>query len=243
MIINAAAYTDVDQAEDEVDLARKINSLAPGILAEEALSINSLLIHFSTDFVFDGKKGQPYQETDPVAPINEYGKSKLEGENLVKQVGGNYFIYRTSWLYSTRRDCFLTKVLKWGRTHEVVKVVTNQVGSPTWCRTLAQTTAKSIEKIVEQEKSWWQEKSGIYHIAGNGAVSRYDWAKQILALDPNREEQICTQLLKAKSADFETKAQRPEYSALDCSLFQHTFDLFYTAWSVDLKKALSTSSR
>ncbi len=242
VIINAAAYTAVDQAEDEVEIAHKINTIAPGILAEEALSQNAVLIHFSTDYVFNGNIRRPYLETDLAAPINEYGRSKLGGENVVQQIGGEYFIYRTSWLYSTRRDCFLTKVLRWGRTHKVIKIVTDQIGSPTWCRVLADTTAQSINKMNTLGKSWRQEKSGIYHIAGNGFASRYDWAKRILELDPLQEEQIITQVQEAKSDDFETKAERPRFSALDCTHFQNTFEIFYTEWADALEKALSYNS-
>ena len=168
VIINAAAYTAVDQAEKEIDLAWSINATAPGILAQEALSSQALLIHYSTDYVFDGSKGESYQENDPPNPINVYGESKLGGEHEISKVGGEYLIFRTSWLYSTRRDCFVTKVLEWARKHEVLRIVGDQIGSPTWSRTLADTTAQALLLMNSSPESWREDKSGIYHLAGNG---------------------------------------------------------------------------
>jgi len=239
LIINAAAYTAVDQAEEESDLAWSINSTAPGVLAQEALSAGAMLIHYSTDFVFDGSKGQSYQEHDEPNPINAYGESKLGGECEICKVGGEYLIFRTSWLYSTNRDCFVTKVLRWARTHEVLSIVGDQTGSPTWSRTLADATAQAVLMMNISTKSWREEKSGIYHLAGNGSVNRYEWAKAILALDPKKEEHIFTELREAKSSDFKTPARRPENSALDCSLFQNTFNSFYADWESTLAAALT----
>ena len=239
LIINAAAYTAVDMAEDEIEINRKINTAAPAIMAEEALSRDAVFIHYSTDYVFDGNNQQPYKESDPTAPINEYGRSKLDGENAIKQIGGEHFIFRTSWLYSTRRACFVTNVLKWSRNHKVIRVVTDQIGSPTWSRALADATAQSILRMKLSGKTWRQEKSGVYHIAGNGYASRYDWAKKILEFDPKKNEQVFTCLEKATSDDFQNKASRPKYSALDCALFQNTFDVFYSDWIETLKLALS----
>lgn len=241
LILNAAAYTAVDQAEKEPDLAGAINGLAPGILAEQALKRESVLIHFSTDFVFDGQKGSPYRESDTPAPINIYGKTKLAGERAVQEVGGEYYIFRTSWLYSNRRPCFVSKVLDWARTQDTLRIVSDQIGSPTWARTLAQATAQAVGRIINRDKSWRRTTSGIYHTAGIGSASRFEWAQQILALDPHPEEHIVTQLQKASSADFKTMAERPAYSVLDCSRFQNTFDAFYVSWNEALEQALSAS--
>ena len=238
VILNAAAYTAVDQAETEAELAQKINGEAPGLLAELALKLEAVLIHFSTDFVFDGKKGSPYLEVDSPRPINVYGRSKLAGELAVMDVGGQVFIYRTSWLYSNRRDCFLTKVLRWARTQTNLKIVADQTGSPTWARTLAGATAESLAVMWDAGRDWREEHAGIYHTAGIGAATRYEWAERILALDPHREEQITSKLEKALSSDFAAAAERPEFSALDCSKFQTTFSRFYTPWDIALKEAL-----
>lgn len=239
LIFNAAAYTDVDRAEREPDLAQAVNASAPGILAEQACQQGGVLIHYSTDFVFDGKKGVPYTEEDRAFPLTTYGRTKLAGEQAIQQIGGEYYIFRTSWLYSTRRTCFLSKVLSWARSQETMKVVDDQVGSPTWARTLAEASARAAGVILAQDHSWRESTSGIYHAAGIGAVSRYDWARKILALDPHPEQQIVRQVLKAHSADFNTPAERPAFSALDCSRFQSTFDAFYISWEEALEQALS----
>jgi len=239
VIINAAAYTAVDQAEEESDLAWLINSTAPGVLAQEALSAGAMLIHYSTNFVFDGSKGKSYQENDTPNPINVYGESKLGGEREICKVGGEYLIFRTGWLYSTRRDCFVTKVLHWARTQEVLRIVGDQIGSPTWSRTLADTTAQAVLMMNISTQSWREDKSGIYHLAGNGSVNRYQWAKTILDLDPRNEEHIFTELQEAKSREFKTPARRLENSSLNCALFQDTFNSFYADWESTLAAALT----
>jgi len=241
LILNAAAYTAVDQAEKEPDLAGAVNGLAPGILAEQALKRGIILVHYSTDFVFDGKKGRPYRESDKAAPINIYGKTKLEGERAIQEVGGEYYIFRTSWLYSIRRPCFVSKVLDWARTQDTLRIVSDQIGSPTWARTLAESTAQALGRIIARDRTWRETTSGIYHAAGIGSASRFEWAQQILALDPHPEEHMVTQLQEASSADFETAAARPAYSVLDCSRFQNTFDAFYISWIEALEHALSRS--
>ncbi|MDY6873992.1 MAG: dTDP-4-dehydrorhamnose reductase, partial [Chloroflexota bacterium] len=146
LIINATAYTDVDKAESEPELAMAINGTGPGILAEEAKRLDAALIHYSTDYVFDGAKGAPYTEEDEPNPINVYGETKLAGERTVQAVDGAYLIFRTSWVYSLRRPCFVTKVLKWAREQETLRIVDDQISSPTWARTLAEATAQVIAK-------------------------------------------------------------------------------------------------
>ncbi len=240
VVINAAAYTDVDGAETETALAFQINGTAPGLLAEEAREIGAVLVHFSTDYVFEGSKAELHTETDPPNPINAYGESKLAGEKAVQQAGGRYFIFRTSWLYSLRRKCFLTKVLAWAREKEELRIVTDQVSGPTWSRTLADTTAAWLAQLSSQAPASQQDLAGVYHLGGNGAVSRYQWAQQILRLDPDRDQHRVTSLSPADSSEFETPARRPAFSALDCSLFQRTFNLFHADWLTCLAVALTT---
>ena len=144
VIVNAAAYTAVDDAENDQDKAMAVNAVAPGILAEEARLLNVVLIHYSTDYVFDGMKGAAYVETDRPNPLNVYGQSKLEGEKNVQQVGGSFLILRTSWVYSLRQGGFVQKVLKWSRENETLRIVADQVGSPTWARMLAEVTAQLL---------------------------------------------------------------------------------------------------
>jgi dTDP-4-dehydrorhamnose reductase len=239
VIINTAAYTAVDQAESEVDVANRVNAVAPLILAEESQKLNSLLIHFSTDYVFNGKKGNPYTESDFPDPLNIYGKSKLEGERAIQSLGGKYFIYRTSWLYSTRRDCFVTKVLKWARTEKIIRIASDQIGSPTWSRSLSDATHHSLQTMIQKGESWIEENAGIYHLAGNGSVNRFQWAEKILQYDPKPEECTYSELKKTTSEAFDLPAKRPQNTALDCSRFQNIFNSFYSDWETSLKEALT----
>ena len=242
VIFNAAAYTAMDLAEKEKDLAFQVNASGPGFLAEEAASSGAILVHYSTNYVFDGSKESPYQESDTPNPINVYGESKLLGEQNIDKVGGIFFIFRTSWLYSTRKDCFLTKVLDWSRNKKELRIVNDQISSPTWSRTLADMTAQWFDRIKFEDQTGMKKRSGIYHLAGDGAVSRYDWTVQILKLDPKRNEQILTSLKPASSDEFPTPARRPEYSALDTSLFQEVFNLTIPSWLTSLELALSPSN-
>jgi dTDP-4-dehydrorhamnose reductase len=238
LIINATAYTAVDRAESEPEIAMQINARAPGILAEEASALGIGLIHYSTDYVFDGVKGDDYRETDLPNPLGVYGQSKLEGERAIQQVGGNYLILRTSWVYSLRRDSFVTKVLGWARQQSVLRVVTDQIANPTWARMLAETTAQMLARGTEDLPGWFSERRGLYHLAGSGRASRMEWAQSILRLDPRREEQVVKELQPALTADFPTPAQRPLHSALNCELFAQTFGLCLPPWEDALRMAM-----
>ena len=234
LIINATAYTDVDKAESEPDLAMAINGTGPGILAEEAKRLNSALIHYSTDYVFDGTKGEPYTEEDEPNPLNVYGETKLTGERAVQDVGGVYLIFRTSWVYSLRRPCFVTKVLKWAREQETLRIVDDQISSPTWARTLAEATAQIIAQGRGEPVEYIQEKRGLYHLAGGGSCSRYEWAKAILELDPHKEEQVVKELLRAKTTDFDDGIKRPLYSFLNSQRANHRFLFADVLWETPL---------
>ena len=235
VIVNASAYTAVDQAESEADNAFTVNGDIPGLFAEEAARLNAFLIHYSTDYVFDGNKGTTYRETDPVNPLGVYGKSKLAGEQAIQARNANYLILRTSWVYSRNRSSFVTKVLEWARRQEVLSVVSDQVSNPTWARTLAQVTASLLGKGID----CLIERQGLYHVAGGGYASRLEWARKIVELDPNRHEQKVREIVPALTSDFPTPAQRPLFSALDCSLFQSTFDMELPRWEEALKLAMT----
>ncbi|HAE85751.1 MAG TPA: dTDP-4-dehydrorhamnose reductase [Anaerolineaceae bacterium] len=239
VIVNAAAYTNVDKAESEAELARQINSVAPGVLAEEAKRLNAAFIHYSTDYVFDGRKGAPYVESDAPHPLNVYGQTKLEGEQAVQAVGGAYLVLRTSWVYSMRQGGFVTKVLQWAREQETLRVVDDQVSSPTWARMLAEATALVLAQGRSEPVDYLREKAGLYHLAGSGACSRYEWAQAILELDPKKSEQKVRQLLPAKSRQFPTPAERPLVSVLDCGKFEQAFGLQLPAWRGALKLAIN----
>lgn len=235
VIVNASAYTAVDQAEGESDKAFAVNGDIPGLFAEEASRLNAFLLHYSTDYVFDGSKGIPYIETDEANPLGIYGKSKLAGEEAIKAGNASYLILRTSWVYSRNRSSFLTKVLEWARKQEVISVVSDQVSNPTWARTLAEVTAGLLGRGLE----CLREHRGLYHVAGIGHASRLEWAKKIIELDPKKQEQKVREIVPAFTSDFPTPAMRPLFSALDCSLFQSTFDITLPKWEDALKLAMT----
>jgi dTDP-4-dehydrorhamnose reductase len=238
IIFNAAAYTAVDQAEMQTEKARLINATAPRVLAEAARQLNAVLVHISTDYVFDGEKGAPYVESDLPRPLNAYGQTKLEGELAVQDVGGAYLILRTAWVYSKRQESFVGKVLSWGHSQKTLKVVSDQLGSPTWARLLAEASALVLSQGVKDMFAWGGEHAGVYHLAGDGTASRLEWAREILRLDPRQNEQVCTEVLAAKTADFPTPAQRPLATPLDSSLFYRTFGIRLGNWQQGLKLAL-----
>ena len=182
LIVNATAYTAVDQAETQPEPAYAINGSGVGLLAEEARALGAALIHYSTDYVFDGAKGQPYDESDIPNPLNVYGKSKRLGEEAIQNAGGTYLILRTAWLYSLRGDSFVNKVLRWVRQHETLRVVDDQVSNPTWARPLAEITAQ----VLAGGRHLIDEHTGVYHLAGSGYASRFEWAQEIARLDPHR---------------------------------------------------------
>ena len=235
IIINAAAYTAVDKAESEVSLAAAINATAPGILAEEAAALGAALIHYSTDYVFGGLKGSLYTEADVPNPLNVYGRTKLDGERAIQQVGGAYWIFRTSWVYSLRRDSFVTKVLEWSRRQQTLRVVSDQVGCPTWCRQLAEISTLAIAAGRSDVAGWVGQTNGLYHLAGSGSASRLEWAQEILKLDPHREEQTVTEIVPALTAEFPTPAQRPLYAPMSCEAFTGVFGLRLPPWQDALR--------
>ena len=229
IIINAAAYTNVDKAESEPEKARAINATGPGVLAEEAKKINAVLLHYSTDYVFDGIKDSPYVETDLPNPISVYGQTKLEGEQAVVASGCSYLVLRSSWIYS-RHSGFVAKVLEWARTQETIRIVDDQISSPTPARLMAEITAGLISKIETNPVDWMLERKGIYHCACNGYCSRYEWAKEVLRLSSNLHRLPNQVLLPAMTSDFSTPAHRPLRSRLDSSMFEATFGMKIPNW-------------
>lgn len=239
LVINATAYTNVDKAEVEVEKAEAINWLAVREMAKVTAELKAGLIHFSTDYVYDGTKDSPYLESDPTNPLNRYGLSKLKGEQAIQEEAGLYWIFRTSWVYSTRVGGFVNKVLEWARKNPELKVVSDQISNPTWCRVLADAVTLAAASGRKDLSAWMQETSGIYHVAGNGSASRYDWAKEIVACDPHKEQHVFKTFLPAKSDEFPLPAQRPLETRLDCSRFMKTFGLNLPDWKDSLKLALA----
>jgi dTDP-4-dehydrorhamnose reductase len=241
VIVNAAAYTAVDKAENEPELARAINAAAPGLLAAVARARQAAIIHYSTEYVFDGRKGQPYTESDTPNPLNLYGLSKLEGERAVQEVGGAHLVLRTSWVYSTRVGGFVNKVLGWSRQQKTMRVVEDQVGNPTWCRMLAEATAHLLAMSRRDPYGWIGEHAGLYHLAGSGHASRLEWAEAILNYDPARGEQAVEKIEPAFTKEFPSPAERPLYSPLNCDLFKQTFGYSLPNWKKALQLAMDSS--
>jgi dTDP-4-dehydrorhamnose reductase len=236
VVINASAYTNVDWAEIEKETAWKVNADAPGIMMEELNRWKGTLIHFSTDYVFDGTKRSPYIEDDALNPINEYGRSKLGGERLVQAKGDKYLILRTSWVYAEDSQNFVSNVLKWSTTQETIRIVDDQIGSPTSAKMLAEQTAGLLMR--KEMDDFIKANAGVYHCAGKGEVSRYDFAKKILSFVSSRAKVKATTVIPAKSSDFSSLASRPSYSALDCTKFEKTFDVNLPTWDASLFDAL-----
>ena len=238
LIINTSAYTEVDLAETQRELAEKINALAPASMAEAARKLGAVFIHYSTDYVFDGKASQPYTEQAATNPLNVYGSSKLLGETHIQQSGDAYLILRTSWVYSLRGNSFVNKVLGWSRKNKSLKIVSDQIGCPTWARMLATLTCQAVFNNGGDLFDSLRARRGIYHLAGSGYTSRFEWAQQILANDPKRTEQLVQTLEPVSSLEFPTPAVRPLFSALNCEKFAAAFGLRPPHWEESLKLAV-----
>lgn len=237
VIVNAAAYTAVDEAENEPELARTINALAPGVLAAEAKRKNSWLIHYSTDYVFDGSGSEPWAETAIPAPLNVYGQTKLEGDQLIQQVGGKYLIFRTSWVYGARGDNFVKKILKLGQSQEQIKVVDDQVGSPTGADWIADMTSHAIARVFDNP-----DLAGLYHVAAAGETSWHGCARSVLKFAQSAGVCLKTtpdKLQAVSSSSFRSIARRPLNSRLATQKFQNVFDLHPIDWESGVIRMLT----
>lgn len=240
IIINAAAYTAVDQAESDPDLAMRVNGVAPGILAEEAKRLNALLVHYSTDYVFDGTKSQPYLETDEPNPINVYGRSKLAGERAILAVGGAHLILRLSWVYASRGKNFLLTIMRLAAEREELRVVSDQIGSPTWSRQIAQATSQILTRLSEPAGGR-DVPVGLYHLTASGLTSWHGFAQAIVTrLRPDRTK--CRSVQAIATAQYPTPACRPPYSVLSCDKLAGTFGLRLPHWEASVQQVLEDLS-
>jgi dTDP-4-dehydrorhamnose reductase len=235
VVINAAAYTAVDKAESEPDQAMKINGVAPGILAEEAKKPGALLVHYSTDYVFDGAKAEPYVETDPPNPLGVYGRSKLAGDEAVRAVGGAHLIFRLCWVYGARGHNFMLTMMRLARERERLRVVGDQVGCPTWSRMIAQTTVLALKQAVTAEDLG--AFTGTFHLAASGITSWHGFADAIVKLMP-AEGRKCVQVEAISTAEHPTPTKRPAYSVLACGKLERVFGLRLPHWEECLKQVL-----
>jgi len=232
VIINAVAYTAVDKAEDEEDIALVINADSPKVLAEEALRIKALLVYYSTDYVFDGKNEQPYLEGDTPCPINAYGRTKHTGEQLIQSSGCDYLIFRTSWVYSSRGRNFLLTILKLAQERDELKVVSDQVGTPTSARLIAETTLVCLQRSME-ERNAGKFKSFLYHLTASGYTSWHGFACEILSVSGktlNLQFKI-KNVVAISSDEYPATAQRPKSSRLMTGILQSRFGVVMPAWN------------
>ena len=237
VIVNAAAYTAVDKAESEAELARTVNALAPGALAEEAMRANSLLVHYSTDYVFDGGGDQPWRETDATAPLNVYGATKLEGEQLIQQSGCRHLILRTSWVYGARGGNFIRTMLKLAQERDSLNVIDDQVGAPTGADLLADVTAHAIRAAQQRP-----EVTGLYHLVAAGEVSWHGYARFVIdyAARSGVDIKVAPDAINAvPTSAFPTPARRPHNSRMDTAKLRQTFDLHLPDWRVGVARMLS----
>lgn len=235
VVVNAAAYTAVDKAESETDLAMKINGLAPGILAEETRKREALLVHYSTDYVFDGTKEEPYVEDDAPNPLSAYGRSKLAGDQAVQRVDGLHLIFRLCWVYGARGQNFLLTISRLARERERLRVVNDQVGCPTWSRLIAEATAQAVRQVLASKTP--AVFKGTYHLCAGGQTSWHGFARTIVESLPPTERK-CIEVEAIPTSAYPTPARRPACSVLGCDKLKRAFGLALPAWEDQLKLVL-----
>ena len=236
IIVNACAYTAVDKAESEPERAMLINGLAPGVLAEAAKQTGALLVHYSTDYVYDGSKRTPYIETDATNPLSAYGRMKLAGDQAIQQVGCNHLIFRLCWVYGARGQNFMLTIMRLARERETLRVVADQIGSPTWSRMIAAATA--LAQMQSLSASDPAETTGVYHLRAGGEASWHEFASRIIELMPANERK-CRTIEAITTADYPTPAKRPSYSVMSCDKLRRTFGLQLPHWEESLRLVLS----
>ena len=236
VIVNAAAYTAVDKAESEPEQVRTINALAPGILARESRKLGSWLIHYSTDYVFDGSGSKPWVETDPTGPCSVYGSTKLEGEEAIRASGCHHLIFRTSWVYAARGGNFAKTMLRLAQERERLTVIDDQIGAPTGADLLADVTAHAIRTALQQP-----ELSGLYHLVAGGETSWHGYACFVLNLarQAGIELKVAAEnVIPVPTSAFPLPARRPLNSRLDARNLQTTFDVHLPLWRTGVARML-----
>jgi dTDP-4-dehydrorhamnose reductase len=239
-IVNAAAYTAVDKAETEPELAQRINADAPQVLADYAAAHEAWLVHFSTDYVFDGTKPAPYVETDPLKPQSAYGRSKLAGEQAITASGCRHLILRTSWVYAARGGNFAKTMLKLAAERDSLRVIADQVGAPTSAELIADTTAQMLHRL-RTDPAFAAQASGLYHLTAQGSTSWHGYAQFVIAAAAARGLPLrCApeQVQAITTADYPLPAPRPANSRLDCSKLQTTFGLFLPPWQTQVQRLI-----
>jgi dTDP-4-dehydrorhamnose reductase len=242
VIVNAAAYTAVDKAEDEEELALRINGEAPGVLAQEALALDALLVHYSTDYVFDGSGDRPWLESDATAPLNAYGRTKLAGERAIAAAGGRWLVFRTSWVYAERGGNFPRTMLRLAGEREALSVVADQVGAPTSARLIADITAHAVA-CCTREREQGRTESGVYHLVAAGSTSWHGLATQVIEGARARGWPLRAQSIQGiPAADYPTKARRPANSRLSTDALHARFGVTPPAWEAGIEHVLDAWS-
>ena len=237
VIVNAAAHTAVDRAESEPELARTLNALAPGVLAQEAHKLGAWLVHYSTDYVFDGSGSTPWLESDVPAPLSVYGRTKLEGEQLIQAVCPRHLIFRTSWVYAARGGNFAKTMLRLAQERESLSVIDDQFGAPTGAELLADVSAHAIRQVLQRPQD-----AGIYHLAASGETTWNRYAKHVLVQAERSQSAIkivANEVKAVASSAFPTAATRPLNSRLDCSRLQAAFGLSLPPWEHGVDRMLA----
>ncbi len=257
LIVNAAAYTAVDQAEADVAIAHAINAEAPRLMAEEARKIGAVLVHYSTDYVFDGAKRAPYDEADSANPMNVYGKTKFAGEQAIRTSGVAHLIFRTAWVYATRGRNFLLTILRLATEREELRIVSDQVGAPTCASDVAAATSKILTGICERNHGEFvfSEVSGTYHMSAAGQTTWYDFAKTVLekagatsqglvwlAKATHGRQLIARRVVPISTEEFRSPTQRPVYSVLSNSRLIQTFGVALPDWHTQLQRCFVSDS-
>jgi dTDP-4-dehydrorhamnose reductase len=233
IVVNCAAFTDVEEAEENIKQARKVNALAPQVLAAACAMQSAFLIHVSSDYVFDGETTIPYVETDNTNPISVYGSSKLEGEEKIKSVFDDFIIIRTSWLYSEYGNNFMRNILSVGREKDQIEVINDQIGSPTYARDLANCIIDIIIKSILNPTAY---VPGIYHYTNQGSCSWYEFTQEIFALSGITN---CS-VIPVSTDKYPTKAKRPKYSVLDTTKIRQAFGIGIPNWRDSLRECLTS---
>ncbi|CDS53574.1 dTDP-4-dehydrorhamnose reductase [Polaromonas sp. CG9_12] len=237
VIVNAAAHTAVDKAESEPELARTINALAPGVLAQEANKLGAWLVHYSTDYVFDGSGSRPWVETDMPAPLGVYGRTKREGEQLIAERCQRHLIFRTSWVYAARGGNFAKTMLRLAQERERLTVIDDQFGAPTGAELIADVTAHAIRQVRHRPQD-----AGLYHLAAQGETTWNRYAKHVIAQAQRAHpaiKMIVGEVATVPTSAFPTPAQRPHNSRLDCTRLQSVFGLTLPAWQQGVDRMLA----
>lgn len=235
LILNAAAYTAVDRAESEPDLAMTVNGVAPRVLAEEAAKLDAVLVHYSTDYIFDGSKKAPWVESDVTNPLNTYGSTKLAGEQAIEEVGGKSFVLRTSWVYGPHGHNFLRTMLRLGRERDQLKIVADQFGAPTSSVAIADATRATCDKAMEEPKY------GVYHLSCGGSTSWYGFAQEIFGRHHRMTGEKVPQVSPIPSSEYPTPAKRPANSVLSNEKLQSTYGVTLPDWRSALSEVMQAS--